>query len=105
MEIRANHVQMTYYLLIVLIILLGIELYHAIKNKTTATFLNALAYLGVATILALAVNASLLWSTYEYGKETIRGQSNLTQHAGEPSNGLDKNYVYEYSQTVGETLT
>lgn len=105
MEIRANHVQMTYYLLLILIILLGIELYHAIKNKTAASFLKSLAYLGIATILALAVNASLLWSTYEYGKDTIRGQSNLTQHTKEPSNGLSKDYAYEYSQTVGENIT
>ncbi|HEY4322429.1 MAG TPA: hypothetical protein VGN20_00545 [Mucilaginibacter sp.] len=105
MEIRANHIQMTYYLLIILIILLGIELYHSIKNKETAPFLKAFAYLGIATILAFAVNASLLWSTYEYGKDTIRGQSNLTQHAKEPSNGLSKEYAYEYSQTVGENIT
>ena len=37
-EIRANHVQMTYYLMFALLILVGIELYHAIKGKTTATF-------------------------------------------------------------------
>jgi Bacterial membrane protein YfhO len=105
MEIRANHVQMTYYLLLAIFILIGIELYHAIKNKTTAAFLKSLAYLGAATLLALAVNASLLWSTYEYGKETIRGQSNLTQHTTEPSNGLDKDYAYQYSQGVLECFT
>jgi hypothetical protein len=104
-EIRANHVQMTYYLLIVLIILVGIELYHAIINKLLPAFLKALAFLGAATLLALAVNASLLWSTYEFGKETIRGESNLTQHTKQPSNGLPKDYAYEYSQTVGETFT
>jgi len=105
MEIRANHVQMTYYLLIALLILLGIELYHAVKNKTTSTFLKSLAYLGAATILALAVNASLLWSTYEYGKDTIRGQSNLKQNTTEPSNGLAKDYAYQYSQGVAESFT
>jgi hypothetical protein len=106
MEIRANHVQMTYYLLMVLMILVGIELYHAIKNKTTAAFLKSLAYVAAATILALAVNASLLWSTYDYGKDTIRGQSNLTQHTKDkPSDGLPKDYAYEYSQTVGESIT
>ncbi len=104
-EIRANHVQMTYYLLIILFILVGIELYHAIKNKALPAFLKALAFLGAATLLALAVNASLLWSTYEYGKETIRGKSNLTQHNKQPSDGLPKDYAYQYSQTVGETYT
>ncbi|MBB6129604.1 glycosyltransferase family protein [Mucilaginibacter lappiensis] len=105
LEIRANHVQMTYYLLLVLLILVFIELYHAIKNKTTATFLKSLAYVGAAVVLALAVNASMLWSTYEYGKDTIRGKSNLTQHTTEPSNGLPKDYAYQWSQGVGECVT
>ena len=105
LEIRANHIQMTYYLLIAILILVGIELYHAIKAKTTNTFLKSLAYLAGATLLALMVNASSLWSTYEYGKDTIRGKSNLTQHTSEPSDGLPKDYVYQYSQTVGENLT
>jgi hypothetical protein len=105
MEIRANHIQMTYYLLFAVFILLGIELYHAFKNKTTAPFIKSMAYLVAASLIALAVNASLLWSTYDYGKETIRGKSNLTQHTKEPSNGLSKDYAYQWSQGVGECFT
>jgi hypothetical protein len=105
MEIRANHVQMTYYLMLAIFILVGIELYHAIKAKATAGFLKSLAFLGAATVLALAVNASILWSTYDYGTETIRGKSNLTKTTKEPSNGLDKEYAYQWSQGVGESLT
>jgi hypothetical protein len=105
MEIRANHVQMTYYLMLAIFILVGIELYHAIKAKATAGFLKSLAFLGAATVLALAVNASILWSTYDYGTETIRGKSNLTKNTKEPSNGLDKDYAYQWSQGVGESLT
>jgi len=105
MEIRANHIQMTYYLLLIILIWVGIELYHAIKNKTTAPFIKSIAYIGGATLLALAINASSLWSTYEYGKDSTRGQSNLTQHTSEPSNGLSKQYAYEYSQTFGENIT
>ncbi|TSJ40246.1 YfhO family protein [Mucilaginibacter corticis] len=105
MEIRANHVQMTYYLMLAILILAGIELYHAIKAKTTGTYLKSLAYLGGALIIALMVNASILWSTYDYGKDTIRGQSNLTQHTKEPSTGLDKDYAYQWSQSVTECFT
>jgi len=79
-EIGANHVQMTYYLLFAIVILMLVELYGAVKTKTTPAFLKSLAYIGIATLIALAVNASLLWSTYEYGKDSIRGKSNLTQH-------------------------
>jgi hypothetical protein len=105
MEIRANHIQMTYYLLIAILILIGFELYQAFKNKTTAALFKSLAFIGVALLVALAVNASLLWSTYSYGQDTIRGKSNLTQHTKEPSNGLPKDYAYEYSQTAGENIT
>ncbi|MES2112106.1 MAG: YfhO family protein [Bacteroidota bacterium] len=105
MEIRANHVQMTYYLMLALLILLGIELYHAIKAKATKPFLKSLAYLGGAVVLALAINASLLWSTGEYAKYSYRGQSNLTKNTKEPTNGLDKDYAYEWSQGVAECFT
>ena len=105
MEIRANHVQMTYYLLLSLVILVCIESYHAVKNKTTSLFFKSVIFLGIATMIALAVNASLLWSTYDYGKETIRGKSNLTSHSKAPGDGLDKDYAYQYSQGVAESFT
>lgn len=105
LEIRANHIQMTYYLFLALLILLGIECYHAFKNKTVNAFIKSAAYIFGATVLALAVNASILWSTYEYGKDTIRGKSNLTKNVTEPSEGLSKDYAYAWSQGVGECLT
>jgi len=105
LEFKANHIQMTYYLLMGLLILIGIELYHAIKTKTTPAFLKSIAYLVAAVLLALLVNASLLWSTYEYSKDSYRGKSNLTQNTKEPSNGLSKEYAYQWSQGVGECLT
>jgi hypothetical protein len=105
MEIRANHIQMTYYLMLALIILLAIELYHAIKTKSTAAYLKSLAYLGAALVLTILVNASTLWSTFEYSKDSYRGKSNLTNNAKEPKNGLDKDYAYQWSQGVGECLT
>lgn len=106
MEIRSNHIQMAYYLMISLLILVGIELYHAIKNKTTPAFLKSLAYLAGATLVAVMINASILWTTYEYGQESIRGKSNLTQKTpGGTGNGLDKEYAYGWSQGVGECIT
>ena len=55
LEIRANHIQMTYYLLFAIFILLGIELYHAVKNKTTGAFLKSMAYIVGASLIALAM--------------------------------------------------
>ncbi|MDN3579230.1 YfhO family protein [Mucilaginibacter flavus] len=105
LEIKANHLQMTYYLMMAILILLGVELFHAIKNKAVATYLKSLGYLLAASLLAFAVNASVLWSTYEYGKDSYRGKSNLTQNAKEPQNGLSRDYIYEYSQGIAESLT
>lgn len=105
LEIRANHIQMTYYLMLALLIMVGIELYHAIKNKTLNSFLKSLGYIAAATLLAVSVNASILWSTADYGNETIRGKSNLTRQAAEPNNGLARDYAFEWSQGVGECIT
>jgi hypothetical protein len=105
MEIRSNHVQMTYYLLFAIIILVIVELYDAFRKKELKVFGRAFIYLAGATLLAVAVNATMLWTTAEYGAETTRGQSNLTQHTTEPSNGLSKDYAYGWSQGVGECIT
>lgn len=104
-EIRTNHIQMTYYLFIALLIYVGIELYHAIKSKSSKDFIKSFLYLAAASVLAIAVNAGMLWTTYEYSTETIRGKSNLTTDKSEPNNGLDKEYAYQWSQGVGESLT
>jgi len=104
-EIRTNHIQMTYYLFIALLIYVGIELYHAIKSKSSKDFIKSFVYLAAASVLAIAVNAGMLWTTYEYSTETIRGKSNLTTDKSEPNNGLDREYAYQWSQGVGESLT
>jgi hypothetical protein len=105
LELKANHIQMTYYLVLALVILFGIELYHAIKAKTIPTYFKSIGVIVAATLLAVLVNASLLWSTAEYSADSYRGKSNLTQHTTEPSNGLSKHYAYEWSQGVGECFT
>jgi hypothetical protein len=105
MEIRSNHIQMTYYLLIALLILVIVELYNAIKTKQIKPFSTSVIYLVAAVILAVMVNAAMLWTTSEYAKESNRGPSNLTQHTSEPSSGLSKEYAYGWSQGVGESIT
>lgn len=104
LEIRANHVQMTYYLFLATLIYVGIEIYHAYKNKTLPGFGKAVGFLVGAVILAVTVNAGLLWTTFEYAKETIRGKSNLTNAEGKKE-AMGKDYAYAWSQGVGESFT
>ncbi|RZK81200.1 MAG: hypothetical protein EOO92_05445 [Pedobacter sp.] len=105
LEIRTNHIQMTYYLFMILIIFIIIELYHAVSAKQTKPFFKALGYLAAAAFLAVAINAGSLWSTWQYGQESIRGKSNLTKTGKANNSGLDKDYAYQYSQGVGEIAT
>lgn len=104
LEIRANHIQMTYYLFLALLIYIGIELYQAYKNKTLPALGKAIGFLAAAVILSVMVNASLLWTTSEYAKETNRGKSNLTNTSGK-TEGMSKEYAYGWSQGVGETFS
>lgn len=105
LNIRANHVQMTYYFLLALLIYIGIEIYHAFKAHRTKELGRAVVFLGAAVLLSVMVNASNLWTTYEYGNETIRGKSNLTNDKLEPENGLPRDYAYQWSQGIGESFT
>ena len=106
LEIRANHIQMTYYLFIAMIVFVLFELYYAIRDKKLKPFIqSSLVQLG-AVILAVAVNASVLFPTYEYSKLTTRGKANIVKvEEGGKSSGLDKDYAYAWSQGIGENIT
>jgi len=104
-EIRCNHIQMTYYLFMCLLILAGFELYYAIASQQLKAFLTAVGYLLAGVILAVGVNAGQLWTTYEYGNESIRGKANLTRTSSKSDTGLGRDYAYNWSQGVGEIST
>lgn len=106
LEIRSNHIQMTYYLFIALIILGAIELYHAYKAKEIKTYGKSLGYIVAGIVLGVLINAGTLWTTYEYSKESIRGKANIKSvDAAHPTDGLDKEYAYQWSQGIGESFT
>ena len=106
LEIRTNHVQMTYYLMLAILVFAIVELYQAYKNKTISNLVKSFGCLALSVILAIMINASLLWSTAEYAKETNRGKSNLTAAtSSEKDAGMSKEYAYQWSQGIGESFT
>lgn len=105
LELRANHLQITYYLLLMVLVLGIYELYSAIKTKTLPAFAKTTGLLVVAALFALSTNITNLWATWEYGKETIRGKSELTSNAENKTSGLDKDYATQWSYGVGETFS
>ncbi len=103
LQITANHLQITYYLLLILAIYGIFKLVDAIRKGEIPNFIKASGALAIATILAFAANTTNLWTTQEYAKETIRGKSELSAKAGQ--DGLDKDYIFGWSYGIGETMT
>jgi len=105
LEIMANHLQITYYLMLIVLLLIICTFIDALRKKTLNNFIKASTLLFVAAILAVATNITNLWSTYEYSKETIRGKTELTTEKENRTSGLDKDYATQWSYGVDETLT
>lgn len=106
LHFRENHLQITYYLLLIILIYGIIQLVEAIKSKTLIDFGKTMALLVVAVLISLGTFIGKFWTTYEYGKYSIRGKSELTQQqsAGEKS-GLDKDYAFQYSNDTWGPMT
>ena len=106
-EINANHVQMTYYYLFIIIAMVIAYLAIAIKQHKMADFLKATGVCIVGALVGLALNLSTLYHTYEYAKDTMRGKSELVKKnsSNQTSSGLDRDYVTQWSYGIGETWT
>lgn len=105
LDIMAGHIQMTYYFGICMGIYVVAKLINAIQKNEIADFAKASAILLIPLMLAVGSNASRLWTSYEYMKETIRGPQVLSTQAGDSESGLDKDYVFAWSHGVGESVS
>ena len=105
LQIMANHVQITYYTGLIVLVFGIFELIHSIKSKVIPSFLKTLGVLVVAALIAFSVNFASLYSTWEYSKESTRGKSELSKAEGTNEKGLDKEYITQWSYGIGESLT
>ncbi|WP_051718974.1 YfhO family protein [Hymenobacter sp. IS2118] len=114
LNVRANHLQITYYLLLLLAIFGIIELVAAIRAGRLPAFLQRTALLGLGAALAVGVSFGRLYTTLEYSKYSNRGRTELTTpgpgqapaaSAADESTGVDRDYAFQYSYGVGETIT
>ncbi len=103
--ILANHLQITYYGLILIAIYGLVELAFAIKEKAFIPFGKSVLYLLAGVVVAVGMNFSRLYTTWEYSKETIRGPSELSSNNENKTSGLDKDYVVQWSYGISETMT
>ncbi|MBL7884897.1 MAG: hypothetical protein JNL69_12565, partial [Bacteroidia bacterium] len=105
LEILCNHVQITYYLVLFLMIYVLFEWFARIKQKDFSHLYKSLAVYVLAGALAVGCNVTNLWNTYDYAKYTIRGPSELTANKQNQTSGLDKDYATQWSMGTSETFT
>ncbi len=104
LEIQANHPQITYYAMLCLLVFGIVEFIWSIKNKTTIKFLKTSGILVIPFLIAIGINFASLYTTYEYGKYSSRGKSDLVQENKNRTSGLDKDYILFWSYGVDETF-
>ncbi len=100
LEINANHPQMTYYLLLLVIVLGIVYFIDYFKKKQLKTFFTALGIMVIAVVIAVGTNATGLLATKEYSEFSTRGQTGLTINKDgsvKKEQGLDYDYITEYS--------
>lgn len=107
LQLVSNHVQMTYYFLFVMLFMAVAFGVKAWKEKTFRVFVKGTCVLVAAGILAVCVNLSNLYHTYQYSKESMRGKSELVkpQSAGQTGSGLERGYITQWSYGIGETFS
>ena len=105
LEIYTNHPQITYYTFLVLLIMGIVELISAFKEKEIPSLMKKLVIILAFGFLAIAANSNKLWTTWEYGKYSMRGKSDLTNDKANKTTGLDRDYATGWSYGIGETLT
>ena len=103
-NIYANHYQITFYMMLLLVIFGIIKLISAVKNNEIPHFVKASSLLILAVVMGLSANLSRIWTTQEYSKETIRGKSELSAKASK-GDGLDKDYIFAWSYGIMESFT
>ena len=108
LEIKANHPQMTYYLLYAIFILAIIELIEAIKKKKITQFTSQSLIIITGMLLAVGVNSTRLMATKEYSDFSTRGSTALTINSDgtpkEVTSGLSKDYITQFSYGISETF-
>ena len=108
LQVQSNHVQMSYYFLVVELLMVVAYLVMAIRNGELASFFKSTGCVALAAVLAVCLNISNLYHTYEYSKDSMRGKSELVKHGktdDQTDSGLERSYITAWSYGIDETMT
>ena len=106
-EVDANHVQMTYYYLFIILFMIIAYLVDAVRKRTMKQFMKATAVCAAGALIGVLMNISNLYHTWQYAQESMRGKSELVKKnaANQTNSGLDRDYITQWSYGVDETWT
>ena len=104
LNLNAGHIQITYYAFFIMVAITLASFYSAYKEKLFKQFSKAIGILAFAGLIAFGANFSRLWFTYDYGKDSNRGPSELTSEKSNKTSGLDKDYAMDWSYGVAESF-
>ncbi len=105
LQIYANHLQITYYTLLIVLVYGFFEFIHAVRKRIFPEFLKNLLTLFIPVALALGANFTNMYLVWEYGRYSMRGPSELTSRSEVRTGGLDKDYILnDYSYGIPETM-
>lgn len=107
LEVLANHVQMTYYYLFIVLAMFIAFVIEGARKKQWQHVLKATGVCLAGAAIGICINMSNLYHTWEYGKESMRGKSELVKAnaANQTSSGLDRDYITQWSYGIDETWT
>ena len=105
LELYSNHLQITYYLIFILIFIGLYQLFQDYKSQNLPSFFKRSAVLILAALLATGTCFTRLKTTMDYGKDSTRGKSELTSNIENKTKGLDKDYATQWSYGIAETMT
>lgn len=106
-EVDANHVQMSYYYLFIILFMMIAYLVEAVRTKRIMHFMKATGVCAAGALIGILLNISNLYHTWQYAQESMRGKSELVKKnaANQTNSGLDRDYITQWSYGVGETWT
>ena len=108
LHLRENHVQMTYYLLLIVLIYGLILLIDAVKTRTVPALLKTVGLLIIAVAVGAGTFFGQFWALKEYSAHSTRGKSELTtpaENGSSGSSGMTREYAFEFSNGILEPLT
>jgi hypothetical protein len=105
LQLMANHLQITYYTFLIILVFGIFEIVTLIQNNNFKAFIKPFLMLFAGVIIAVGVNFGTIYTTWEYSKYSTRGQSDLKKDNSKDEKGLNRAYITQWSYGIDETMT